>query len=529
MNERVRHILAVVKTDFLLRFRRPSTAVIFLILCAAAYLWIPAPSTGKALIQVEERRALYNSIALAIGTSTIFTLLMGLFGYYLVSNSIKRDIQTRTGFVLASTTMRNGEYLAGKFIGNIVFLAAITIGFLISSMIMQLIRGEAPLEPLTFIAFYLLMVPPLLVFISTVAIIFESTKFLSGKFGDVLYFMVWIFLIAFSAIGSEHKHYPNFTSYFDSMGMGYLFGQMKTIIGSDSLAIGSTKYDMTKTPFVISGFPFRAEWIVPRLISLVWTIPFLLIPLARFHRFNPDRIKAGSRKIRYGFIGKINSLVKPVSAFITTPFSRIVNSGSKPSFIRSVAAEILLTLQIYPAATVLIVFFTIFFLILSPSAIQNKLPLAFAAMVVVLADMATREKIIGTMPVVFAAPGLRRNFVFWKLMTAIILALAFTWVAVLKLLFIQPFSALALIGGTVFAATCATGLGILTSNPKTFIVLFLFFLYLVMNDGGHNSFFDFAGWFNQATISVISIYATISFAFIALAESFHRLQLKRNY
>ena len=126
------------------------------------------------------------------------------------------------------------------------------------------------------------MVPPLLVFISTVAIIFESTKFLSGKFGDVLYFMVWIFLIAFTAIGSEHKHYPNFTSYFDSMGMGYLFGQMNTILGSDSLSIGSTKYDMTKTPFVISGLHFHSEWILPRLISLVWTIPLLLIPLASF-------------------------------------------------------------------------------------------------------------------------------------------------------------------------------------------------------------------------------------------------------
>lgn len=529
MNERLRHILAVVKTDFLLRFRRPSTAVIFLILCAAAYLWIPAPSSGKALIQVEDRRALYNSIALAIGTSTIFTLLMGLFGYYLVSNSIKRDIQTRTGFILASTTMRNGEYLAGKFIGNIVFLAAITIGFLISSMIMQLIRGEAPLEPLTFIAIYALMVPPLLVYISTVAIIFESTKFLSGKFGDVLYFMVWILLIAFTAVGSEHKHYPNFVSYCDSMGMGYLFGQMKTIIGSDSLAIGSTQYDMTKTPFVISQFPFRAEWILPRLISLVWTIPLLLIPLARFHRFNPDRIKATSRRVRHGFIEKINSLLKPVSRLITAPFSRILNSGNKPSFIRSIAAEVLLTLQIYPAATVLIVFFTLFFAVLSPASIQNKLPLAFAAMVVVLADMATRERTVGTMPVVFAAPRLRSNFVFWKLITAIILALAFTWVAVLKLLFVQPFSALALIGGTIFAAACATGLGILTTNPKTFIVLFLFFLYLVMNDGGHNPFFDFAGWFRQATISVVAIYATISVAFIAIAESFYRLQLRRNY
>jgi hypothetical protein len=133
------------------------------------------------------------------------------------------------------------------------------------------------------------------------------------------------------------------------------------------------------------------------------------------------------------------------------------------------------------------------------------------------------------MPVIFAAPKLRSNFVLWKLITAIILALAFVWIAVLKLLFVQPFGALALIGGTIFAAACATGLGILSSNPKSFIVLFLFFLYLVMNDGGHNPSFDFDGWFDQATISVVATYAAISVAFIAIAECFHRIQLKRNF
>jgi hypothetical protein len=50
-----------------------------------------------------------------------------------------------------------------------------------------------------------------------------------------------------------------------------------------------------------------------------------------------------------------------------------------------------------------------------------------------------------------------------------------------------------------------------------------------MNDGGHNPFLDFAGWFQQATISVVAIYGAISVAFMALAESFHRINLKRNF
>jgi hypothetical protein len=528
MNERIQRIVAIVKADFLLRFRKASTAVIFLILCVAAYLWIPAPSSGKALIQFNEQRALYNSSALAIGTSTIFTLLMGLFGYYLVSNSIKKDIQTRTGFILASTTMKNGEYLIGKFAGNVVFLLALSVGFLLSSMIMQLIRGEAPLEPHIFLLYYGAMIPPLIIFVSTVAVVFESTKFLSGKFGDVLYFAVWLTVIAVAAIGSEKKVYPHAGSYIDSMGMGYLMVETQTISGVQGVAIGSSAYDKTKPPFVIQGFVFKKEWIIPRLTSLLYPIPLLLIPLARFHRFNPDRIKAKSKRMGFGIPAKFNSLMKPISKMLTSPFMKLT-TRNKASFIQSVASEVLLGLQIYPIAAVLIVFFTIWFALLSPNSIQNKLPLAFAAMVLVLSDLSTREKTSGTLPVIFSAPKLRSNFVIWKFSSAVLLALSFTWVAILKLLFVQPFSAVALIGGTVFAATAATALGIFTSNPKTFIVSFLFFLYLVMNDGGQNPGFDFAGWFNRATPYVTGVYAVVSVMFIASAQTFYKFQLKRNY
>jgi hypothetical protein len=497
-------------------------------MCAAAYLWIPAPSSGKALIQLHEQRALYNSSALAIGTSTIFTLLMGLFGYYLVSNSIKKDIQTRTGFILASTTMKNSEYLIGKFLGNVVFLIALTVGFLFSSMIMQLIRGEAPLEPHIFLLYYGAMIPPLIIFVSTVAVVFESSRFLSGKFGDVLYFAVWLTVIAVAAVGSEKKQYPHAGSYIDSMGMAYLLAETRTISGVQGLAIGSTAYDKTKPPFVIQGFVFKKEWIIPRLSSLLYPIPLLIIPLARFHRFNPDRIKAKSKRMGFGIPAKLNSILKPVSKMITSTFLKMT-IRNKASFVQSVLSEVVLALQLYPIAAVLILFFTIFFALASPSTIQSRVPLAFAAMVLVLSDLSTREKTSGTLPVIFSSPKLRANFVLWKISSAVLLALSFTWVAILKLLFVQPLSALALIGGTVFAAAAATALGIFTSNPKTFIVTFLFFLYLVMNDGGHNPGFDFAGWFNRATVSVIGVYAFTSALFIASAQTFYKFQLKRNY
>ena len=73
-------VLAIARTDVLIRFRRLSTAVVFLILSALAYLWVPDPSTGRALMEIvarpdirsaEEARAFHTklrSILRTLGT-----------------------------------------------------------------------------------------------------------------------------------------------------------------------------------------------------------------------------------------------------------------------------------------------------------------------------------------------------------------------------------------------------------------------------------------------------------------------------
>jgi hypothetical protein len=178
-------ILAIVKADFWIRFRRTSTLVIFLLLCIMAYMWVPDPSTGRTLMVLNGHRAIYNSAAIASASGALCAMFLLLFGYYMVSSTIRRDVQTRSGFIIASTTVGNFEYLIGKFLGNVVFLSAIAGGYMISSMIMQLVRGEAPVEPLVFLKHYLLILPPAICFVSVAALTFESIRFLSGRFGDL--------------------------------------------------------------------------------------------------------------------------------------------------------------------------------------------------------------------------------------------------------------------------------------------------------------------------------------------------------
>ena len=73
----------------------------------------------------------------------------------------------------------------------------------------------------------------------------------------------------------------------------------------------------------------------------------------------------------------------------------------------------------------------------------------------------------------------------------------------------------------------ATALGILTANPKTFIVAFLTFWYVVVNDRGLTSKLDFAGFYGHSTLPIIAMYASLSFLAVIAAQLLHRARLAR--
>ncbi len=78
MSGRLTRLAAIVRVDFLVRFRRVSTVVVFLLLSAFAYVWIPSPATGRTLIQINGQRAIYNSGAIGMGTASLGMIFVGL-------------------------------------------------------------------------------------------------------------------------------------------------------------------------------------------------------------------------------------------------------------------------------------------------------------------------------------------------------------------------------------------------------------------------------------------------------------------
>lgn len=408
MTASLSRIGAIVGADFRIRFRRVSTVIVFLLLSAFAYVWIPAPSTGRTLIQINGQRAIYNSGAIGMGTASLGMIFVGLFGYYVISNAIRRDVITRCGLIAASTPMRAAEYLFGKFLGNLVFLVTFVCGFMLSSMAMLAVRGEARLEPLVFVEQYLLLTPPAIVFASAVAVLFESIPWLAGKFGDVVYFFLWSLVIGLVGANEAAHGAINWLRCFDFTGFGFMIDQLQRTLHTEAVSIGASSFDPAKPTILFPGLILTREWVLPRLISLL--VPLLLLPLAGlfFHRFDPVRTQRVSEKGRRNWIGKIQNLFKPLSR---RAVSLLMIAGRSGSFFGAIWTDAALTFTLYPLVFVAFIAITIATLF---APLAGLLPVVFAALAIIVSDVSTRDSRAGTTASLRAIPRLRENHVWWK-------------------------------------------------------------------------------------------------------------------
>jgi len=496
----IERITAIVRADFLIRFRRLSTVIVFLLLSGFAYVWVPDAATGRTLMQINGARVLYNSAAIGMGTSMLASIFIGLFGFYVVSNAVRRDVNSRCGYVIASTTMRTGEYIIGKFLGNVVFLTTFIGGYMAASMAMLLVRGEAPLEPLIFMKQYAIVTPSTIVFISVAAIVFESIPWLSGRFGDVLYFFVYAVSLGVVASAMEHGG-GGVLRFFDFSSFGYLMEQSRDTFHTTSMSIGSSSFNPAKAPITIAGLNLAGDAWATRLVSTIAPIPFLLIARVFFHRFDPARIRAAGAKGKRGWMRSFNALAKPFARM----FAAIPARGAAMT-------DAMMTFAITPFTGVALIGISI-----AAFANAKSLPITFAIAAVFIADIASRDRRAGTTALISASPRLRENLVLWKFASSSIVAAILLIVPIVR----HPIAII----GILLIAAAATSLGVISGNPKTFIVLFLTFWYVVVNDAGKTKSLDFAGFYGTPAMSVMAMYAAIALAFIIAAAIVHRARL----
>ncbi|HEV2721100.1 MAG TPA: hypothetical protein VG323_13850, partial [Thermoanaerobaculia bacterium] len=372
------------------------------------------------------------------------------------------------------------------------FLTTFFLGFMLVSMAMVIVRGEAPLEPWTFLRHYLLLAPPPILFVSALALLFECVPWLSGRGGDVAYFFVFMLSMTLSTVAVING--TSWGALFDPSGMAAVLAQNIAILHTKSISIGAGPFDPHKPPIVYPGLSLGHGFLLQRLVSMLVPLPLLLLARASFHRFDPVRVRVAPKAERR-WLARLNALLKP----LTRVLLRMPAARSLPL---AAVADAQLSVALVPGVAI-------------AAIVSIALPrwIAFLVMAISISDVASRDARANTLSLLYAAPRLREHFVAWKTMSASILAAVF----VLRHL-LDP----ACVAGAFFTVAAAVALGTISGNAKTFIVLFLSFWYIVVSDKGATAALDFAGFYGKASLSIPLTYAAIGAALLALATLIRR-------
>src|SRR5205823_4775724 len=106
-----------------------------------------------------------------------------------------------------------------------------------------------------------------------------------------------------------------------------------------------------------------------------------------------------------------------------------------------------------------------------------------------IADVACRDERFGTTALIRSMPHLREQFVWWKAASSGVIAVLFLAVPALRA---GARGLVPLAVGALLVVAAATACAVISGNAKTFVVLFLSFWYVVVNDRGATAALDFA-------------------------------------
>ncbi len=539
-------LLAVAQADFRVRLRRPAVPVLLLLVALAAWGLVPDPSTGRALLKVHDARALNTSPALAFGTAGLLPIFLGLFGFYVVSGTLRRDAASGVGALVATTPVTNVEFLAGKVVSAASVLLVLAAGLAVATMGMQLVRGEGPLHPLEFVVPYAAVALPCVLVVATAAVLFDALRPLSGRGGDVLWFFVFLFALSVPAIflamkeegartggtggsGEAPVPVPLAFSAADFTGLGFLVFEAERLTGSSSFSIGSAPFDPA-----VPAVDFPPLRLTMRLLlgrALAATPAFLLfgLSLLAFRRFSPEGDRGA--KVRGG--GRAERFLEAGLALIARPQRALLDAASSsstlPGLLRNSLVETRAVLRLQPFLAAALPAGLLAAIVLpADSLAQAALPPLFALVPVLLAELPVREERDGSAPVVLALPSVARSFTLWKGTTLALLVLVPLVPSALRLGAARPSQGLAVLAGGAFAAALVLFLGSASGSPKALPAVWLALWYLALNDKGKSPAWDLCGWWGSATPATSLAWLSAAAILAAAASPARRIRLARS-
>jgi hypothetical protein len=478
MNQ-VRIIYHLARADFLERIRRYSFLVMLGLVVFLGY----QAAIGNINLQMGNYRGEFNSAWVGSMMAIISSFFLGWFGFYLVKGSVGRDRETGVGQIMATTPLTRPLYTFGKWFSNFTVLFSLVVILAIVGVGIQLFAGESKeLDILTLLAPFFFIALPMLAVTAAVAVLFETVGFLSGGFGNILYF--FMFVMVFPLADSLNKTNPAL----EPLGFGLLQQSMGAAAKAafadynGGFVLGSTDIPIQGI-FHWSGVDWTPDILIKRFAIFGIAVLLTLLASIFFDRFDPSRrkpmrMKSAASTLKPEVASTSQALPQPVHL---TPLAASQNGFA---FLRVLISELKLLLKgqrwwWYAGAAGL-------FIVSLSNTPENVrafiLPITWIWPILIWSGMGNRELTHNTQQMVFssAAPLMRQLPATW--MAGFIVTVLTGSGAALKLLGTgDTVGLLAWFSGAIFIPSLALALGVWSNSHKLFEVLYVTMWYLMLN------------------------------------------------
>lgn len=510
----LRALFHMARADFFERTRRYSFLVMLGLVVWLGYL----SATGALVMSVPPYYVgETNSPWVGALMTVTVTMFLGWFGFYLVKGSVARDYETGVGQIIATTPLSRPLYALGKWLSNFAVLGVMVVILMLAGGAMNLFFGSAPLDLWALTAPLLFIALPCMALVAALAVLFETIGWLRGGFGNVVYFFLFVTALI---PGFEAEPYQPLLDFTGFRLIGDRIGQAAKLAYPESesgfafqivTAATEVKY------FLYNGIEWTADIVLPRFAFVLIGFGLALFAALFFDRFNAAKVLRGKKRLNPDPARDSASEPSPLPNIHLTPLSPARHFRFGALYL----AELKMLLKGHRWWWYLASLGLIIAQLTAPSESASfLLAIAWLWMILLLSALGSREALHNTSEIVFSAP--RPTF---NQLPAAWLA-AFTVTALMGsgaflryILDGETARLLAWMSGALFIPSLALALGVLTSSRKPFEVIYVTWMYLVLNQVPP---LDFVGVTPE---SPWQFYALSAFALLAFAAAFRHWQL----
>ncbi|MFA6248695.1 MAG: hypothetical protein WC615_17265 [Mucilaginibacter sp.] len=479
----MKYIYSIIKADYLQRTRSYAFLITMAITIYAAYSFVPPPSAHYTTLNIVGFKGVYNSAWVGHLSAMMTTVMLSLYGFFLVTGGIKKDVDTEVGLIIATTPISNFGYLLSKMLSNFLVLLTIAGTTFVVSLAMFFLRSSGyPFVISNFIIPFLLLALPALLFISAIAVVGEV--FLGKR--AILQYIGFVFL--FGAIMGHTQGELNDTIAVitDPFGLRTMTMSIQNQVNNefhthiDGVSMGFTfhKKENAFRTFTWNGITWTPVFMLSRFLWIILSFSLVYISSFFFHRFDFKQIAHKKKKAtRYA---DTTPLVPPAITAIS--MSALPPILKNYSIIPLIKTEIMLLVRKGSKWFWLVNAGLCASMLFAPLSISHTylLPVLWFLQVTRLSELATKEKTNRLHYFTWSSYKPLQRMLPAQILAGVILMVTLALPLIIRyLLVLNGFAVVNILLGAVFIVLLAVCMGIVSGGKKLYEIVFFLITYLV--------------------------------------------------